>query len=47
VRAQHDAAMKPTDQELYDYWISTSPKFGCSDPVGFARAVLARYGSQP
>ena len=35
----------PTDQELYDYWISTSPKFGCADPVGFARAVLEKYGS--
>jgi hypothetical protein len=34
----------PTDEELYDYWISTSPEFGCADPVGFARAVLARYG---
>ena len=34
----------PSDQELYDYWISTSPEFGCADPVGFARAVLARYG---
>jgi hypothetical protein len=34
----------PTDQELYDYWISTSPEFGCADPVGFARAALARWG---
>ncbi len=34
----------PTDEELYDYWISTSPEFGCADPVGFARAVLARWG---
>lgn len=34
----------PEDQELYDYWISTSPEFGCGDPVGFARAVLARWG---
>jgi hypothetical protein len=33
----------PTDEELYDYWISTSPEFGCADPVGFARAVLARW----
>ena len=33
-----------SDQELYDYWIGTSPEFGCADPVGFARAVLARYG---
>jgi hypothetical protein len=36
----------PTDEELYDYWISTSPEFGCADPVGFARAVLARWGNQ-
>ena len=35
-----------TDEELYDYWISTSPEFGCADPVGFARAVLARWGNQ-
>jgi len=28
----------PTDEELYDYWISTSPQFGC------ARAVLERWG---
>ncbi len=34
----------PSDEELYDYWISTSPRFGCADPVGFARAVLQRYG---
>jgi hypothetical protein len=34
----------PTDDELYDYWISTSPQFGCADPVGFARAVLERWG---
>ena len=34
----------PSDQELYDYWVSTSPEFGCADPVGFARAVLARWG---
>lgn len=34
---------RPSDQELYDYWISTSPEFGCADPVGFARAVLARW----
>ncbi len=34
----------PTDEELYDYWISTSPELGCADPVGFARAVLARWG---
>ena len=34
----------PTDEELYDYWISTSPQFGCADPVGFARAVLERWG---
>jgi hypothetical protein len=33
-----------TDEELYNYWISTSPEFGCADPVGFARAVLARWG---
>ena len=33
-----------TDEELYDYWISTSPQFGCADPVGFARAVLERWG---
>ena len=33
-----------TDEDLYDYWISTSPEFGCADPVGFARAVLARWG---
>jgi hypothetical protein len=37
---------EPTDEEVYDYWISTSPEFGCADPVGFARAVLARYGGQ-
>jgi hypothetical protein len=36
----------PTDEELYDYWISTSPEFGCADPVGFARAVIARWGNQ-
>jgi hypothetical protein len=36
----------PTDEELYDYWISTSPEFGCADPVGFARAVLARWGNR-
>ena len=36
----------PTDQELYDYWIGTSPEFGCADPVGFARAVLARWGTR-
>jgi hypothetical protein len=36
----------PTEEELYDYWISTSPEFGCADPVGFARAVLARWGNQ-
>ncbi len=36
----------PTDEELYDYWISTSPEFGCADPVGYARAVLARWGNQ-
>jgi len=35
----------PTDEELYDYWISTSPQFGCADPVGFARAVLERWGN--
>jgi hypothetical protein len=34
----------PADEELYDYWISTSPQFGCADPVGFARAVLERWG---
>jgi len=34
----------PSNQELYDYWIGTSPEFGCADPVGFARAVLARWG---
>jgi hypothetical protein len=34
----------PSNQELYDYWISTSPEFGCADPVGFARAVLTRWG---
>ena len=34
----------PTDEELYGYWISTSPELGCADPVGFARAVLARWG---
>ena len=34
----------PTDEELYEYWISTSPQFGCADPVGFARAVLERWG---
>ena len=45
VRTKHDAADKPTDQELYDYWISTSPEFGCADPVGFARAVLIRWGT--
>lgn len=45
IRAEHDAAAKPTDQELYDYWISTSPEFGCADPVGFARAVLDRWGT--
>jgi hypothetical protein len=33
-----------SDEELYDYWISTSPEFGCADPVGFARAILARWG---
>jgi hypothetical protein len=33
-----------TDEELYDFWISTSPEFGCADPVGFARAVLTRWG---
>ena len=37
----------PEDQELYDYWISTSPEFGCADPVGYARAVLARWGATP
>jgi hypothetical protein len=37
----------PTDEELYDYWISTSPEFGCADPVGFARAALARWGRPP
>lgn len=36
---------EPTDEELYDYWISTSPEFGCADPIGFARAVLARWGN--
>ena len=36
----------PADEDLYDYWISTSPEFGCADPVGFARAVLARWGNQ-
>lgn len=35
---------EPSDQELYDYWIATSPELGCADPVGFARAVLARWG---
>lgn len=35
----------PEDQELYDYWISTSPEFGCADPVGYARSVLARWGT--
>lgn len=35
----------PTDLELYEYWVDTSPKFGCADPVGFARAVLARWGN--
>ena len=35
----------PTDEELYDYWISTSPQFGCADPVGIARAVLERWGN--
>ena len=34
----------PTDEELYEYWISTSPQFGCADPVGFARAALERWG---
>ena len=34
----------PTDEELYEYWISTSPQFGCADPVGFAHAVLERWG---
>jgi len=34
----------PKDEDLYDYWISTSPQFGCADPVGFARAVLERWG---
>ena len=34
---------EPSDQDLYDYWVSTSPEFGCADPVGFARAVLARW----
>jgi hypothetical protein len=34
-----------TDEELYDFWIETSPTFGCADPVGFARAVLARWGN--
>ena len=34
----------PTDDELYEYWISTSPQFGCADPVGFARAALERWG---
>jgi hypothetical protein len=38
------APQEPTDEELYDYWISTSPEFGCADPVGFARAILARWG---
>jgi hypothetical protein len=36
----------PTDEELYDYWILTSPQFGCADPVGFARAVLQRWGQR-
>ena len=36
---------QPSDEELYDYWISTSPEFGCADPVGYARAVLARWGN--
>ena len=35
---------QPTDDELYEYWISTSPEFGCADPVGFSRAVLERWG---
>ena len=33
----------PTDEELYEYWISTSPQFGCADPVGFVRAALERW----
>ena len=37
----------PSDQDLYDYWIYTSSKFGCADPVGFARAVLAVWGGHP
>jgi len=50
LRHRADAALAtsppkpPTDEELYDYWISTSPQFGCADPVGFARAVLERWG---
>jgi hypothetical protein len=36
----------PTDDELYEYWISTSPEFGCADPVGFARAVIERWGQR-
>lgn len=43
--AKSKAATSPTDQELYDYWVSTSPEFGCADPVGFARAVLDRWGT--
>jgi len=39
------APQGPSDEELYDYWIDTSPEFGCADSVGFARAVLARYGT--
>ena len=35
----------PTDEELYNYWILTSPQFGCADPVGFARAVIERWGN--
>ena len=34
----------PTDEKLYEYWISTSPQFGCANPIGFGRAVLERWG---
>ena len=35
---------QPSDEELYDYWLSTSPELGC-DAVRFALAVLARWGN--
>jgi hypothetical protein len=44
-RKPASVATEPSDEEMYDYWISTSPEFGCADPVGFARAVLARWGT--